>query len=247
MDRNSQRRISKIESLLAVAQKNREEKRKKLREIYVLHARYHATAVAAIVLSGQPRVDEPLNLAWARALEHYNISVKVTRSLNEQVRVAQWLFSRIIEGKQELQRFSEILSTAPAWLLKFTSVFYDAALLQFDLRYTSEVLKWGTAGYEESRRWPLLPSGTIKAGDPVSDEKARLWPFPLDMTEKAEPTPELENDRSREEDFNSSAGSDLVHDWNLALDLEEHPEMENELSRYQKLRLRNLFEHFSNK
>jgi hypothetical protein len=38
-------------------------------------ARRHATAVAAIILSGQPKIDKPLNKAWNRALRHYGINV----------------------------------------------------------------------------------------------------------------------------------------------------------------------------
>jgi hypothetical protein len=36
-------------------------------------ARLHATAVAAIVLSGEPKIHEPLIRAWARTLAHYKL------------------------------------------------------------------------------------------------------------------------------------------------------------------------------
>jgi hypothetical protein len=73
MDRSSRRRILKVEELLSAAKKEREEKRKELNKNFLGHARLHATAVAAIVLSGEPKIDEPLSRAWTRALQHYRI------------------------------------------------------------------------------------------------------------------------------------------------------------------------------
>ena len=73
MDRISQRRIWKDEKLLSAARKEREKKQKEKYERYRFHARLHATAVAAIALSGEPKIDEPLIKAWMRALQHYGI------------------------------------------------------------------------------------------------------------------------------------------------------------------------------
>src|SRR5262245_20438630 len=64
MDRKSRHRIRKGEELLSAALKERGQRLKQSAEIWRTQARSHATAVAAIVLSGQPSVDEPLNLAW---------------------------------------------------------------------------------------------------------------------------------------------------------------------------------------
>ena len=36
----------------------------------------HATAVAALVLYGEPKIDEPLRRAWVRTLHHYGITIK---------------------------------------------------------------------------------------------------------------------------------------------------------------------------
>ena len=35
--------------------------------------RLHTTAVAAIVMSGEPKIDEPLVRAWERTLAHHRI------------------------------------------------------------------------------------------------------------------------------------------------------------------------------
>jgi hypothetical protein len=73
------------------------------------HAQRHATAVAAIVLAGKPKIDEPLNRAWARTLRHYEIALDPTT----ESKAAQLLFP-IIVGKQAASvRFAKIFSTAP--------------------------------------------------------------------------------------------------------------------------------------
>lgn len=38
--------------------------------------RLHTIAVAAIVISGEPKIDEPLIRAWERTLAHYRIDVE---------------------------------------------------------------------------------------------------------------------------------------------------------------------------
>jgi hypothetical protein len=107
MDRRSRHRIGKCEELVSSALKEREERLKQFLRVGPTHARRHASAVAAIVLSGQPRVDEPLNRAWARALQHYGIDN------NDQVAASQRLLPIIKEDRKGPARFTEIFSTAP--------------------------------------------------------------------------------------------------------------------------------------
>ncbi len=63
MDRNFRHRLSKIETLVSSALKEREKQEYQAVEELPFQARRHTTAVAAIVLSGQPKIDEPLNKA----------------------------------------------------------------------------------------------------------------------------------------------------------------------------------------
>jgi hypothetical protein len=86
MDRRSRHRIGKCEELLSAALKERDERLKEFLQEGFIHALRHATAVAAIVLSGQPRIDEPLNRAWARALQRYGIEN------NDQLRLRSGFF-----------------------------------------------------------------------------------------------------------------------------------------------------------
>ena len=132
--------------------------------------------MAAIVLAGQPKLDEPLILAWDRTLQHYKINVNGFRRLDNQLKAAQQLLPIIMKGEELLARFAEIFETAPAWLLQFTGMAWDAHLLEIHMPDISKKLRMGSAGYEEARQWPLLPSGTLTAGDPIPDiDPRQLW------------------------------------------------------------------------
>jgi hypothetical protein len=237
MDRRSRHRIGKCDELLSAALNERDERVKQLLRVWPTHARRHATAVAAIVLSGQPRVDEPLNRAWARALQHYGIDN------NDQVAASQRLLPIIKEDRKGPARFTEIFRTAPVWLLQFTGMALDARLLKFDLPEISDTLKWGSAGLEDARRWPLLPVGTITAGDPIPElDPRRLWIILFCMI--TEPFPELEDLFREDQGTRSHREMDrLLQDVFLALDLDRKPE--SKWSAYEKRRMRKLSERIS--
>jgi hypothetical protein len=159
MDRRSRHRIGKVEELLSAALKERAGRRKPLGSH---HALRHATAVAAIVLSGHPKVDEPLNRAWARALRHYGINVNEPGQSNDQVAAAQRLFPIINRGEKESARFTEIFRTAPVWLLQFTGMAMDARFLKFHLPDLSKSLRWGSAGFEGPAPARSMAIGRVK-------------------------------------------------------------------------------------
>jgi hypothetical protein len=176
MDRRPRNRIRKIEQLVSAAKKERHEKRRKTYDAYRLDGRLHATAVAAIVLAGDPKVDEPLVEAWTRALQHYGIGVNLdeTARIKNQRAAARQLSPKIIGDAKQSTKFTEIFRTAPVWLLNFTNVFLDAAFLQFDLPREPCKAKWGTIGYEQLREWPLLPLGTMAGRSHSRGTKATM-------------------------------------------------------------------------
>ena len=80
-------KISRIEELIASKLKAQQERRKQWAKALPIHAQRHATAVAAIALAGEPKIDEPLNRAWARSLRHYEMALDPTTK-SEQIRAA---------------------------------------------------------------------------------------------------------------------------------------------------------------
>ena len=229
MHRSSRQRIWKIEKRLSHAQKQRGGRWQRLEGTYPFYARLHATAVAAIVLSGQPRIDEALASAWLRALQHYGVNEGL---VYEQLEGAKQLVPKIIGGAKESEIFSEIFRTAPVWLLRFTGMIIDAVYLKFDLPNTSERSRWGSIGYEEACGWPLLPLGRMTEGDPVTVEDARLWPLELSISD-------FVDDLAREDEDGFSSGNldydPPREDLMLFLDLMEKPE--SEWSRFERRRM----------
>jgi hypothetical protein len=201
MDRSSRRRIWKVERLLSKTEElvsTAREKREKSQEerfawfepLMRRDARLHATAVAAVVISGEPKIDEPLVRAWERTLAHHRLDIEDSTLNNyaedrarPELRAAEKMYPVIVEDPDygrphsgwdprivhapESARFTEIFRTAPVWLLQFTNIRLDAWLLKFDLPDISAEPVWGTEGVKDSKRWPRLPSGTMAAGDPV--------------------------------------------------------------------------------
>ena len=64
MSRRTQTRLSLIADTLRAKSTKRFEEEKKHISRLAHFARHHAVNVAAIVLAGEPKIDEPLNRAW---------------------------------------------------------------------------------------------------------------------------------------------------------------------------------------
>jgi hypothetical protein len=184
--RNVEKLLSKAEELVSVALKKREERLAEWRDMLRSKALRHATAIAAIVLHGEPRIDEPFIRAWVRTLRHHGITVK-----NEYGRECEYepgrehrfefmyerqftaihdiLYPAIMNGANETERFTEIFRTAPGWLLGFTHMELDAEVLQLDLPEMSGKQVRDEEGLENFGRWPGLPLGTMTDGEPIPD------------------------------------------------------------------------------
>jgi hypothetical protein len=237
MHRRSRQRIDKVEELISA-------KRERWRPVGRDKARFHAIAVAAIVLSGKAKVDEPLEQAWARALHRYKIKVNEPGKWEGQVTAARRLLPMIKGAEDESARFTEIFRTAPVWLLQFTGMAMDARLLKFEVPDVSKTLRWGSAGFEDARRWPLLPLGTMTAGNPIPElDPRQTWLILFCML--TEPGLDFERKLSRgDEEHCSDRDKDpLLEDILFSLDLDEKPEAE--WSRYEKRRMRKLLDRIS--
>jgi len=243
--RSRQHRLSKLEKLISTAVKEREEREKQFVQGLRDHARRHATEVAAIVLSGRAKIDEPLSIAWARALRCYGIDVNAPGGMEDKAR-AERLFHVIIRGEEEATRFTEIFAKAPVWLLQFTLTAIDATLLKFQLPTISKRLRWGSAGYEDARRWPLLPLGMMRAGESIPDnDPRRSWLDLFCIVVPGDPIKAFEDRDSQERRENRSPHDNdpLVDGLCFFLDLNGKPE--EEWSGYEKRRVRKPFEQIS--
>jgi hypothetical protein len=80
------------------------------------------------------------------------------------------LYPAIMNGANETEKFTEIFRTAPVWLLEFTQMELDAAILQFDLPEMSGKQVRDEEGLKNFGRWPLLPLGMMTEGDPIPED-----------------------------------------------------------------------------
>src|ERR1700730_10571062 len=78
--------------------------------------------LGALVLYGEPKLDEPLALAWHRCLTL--VDVKSTGTKHYVDFAEGLLFRRLmtdLPGENETEKFEYALSKAPIWLLCFTT------------------------------------------------------------------------------------------------------------------------------
>jgi hypothetical protein len=144
-------------------------------------AGFHALAVAAVVLHGEPKIAEPLGVAQWRMQEklgkqfgaaadeywirqHGEKANPVTREI-----FCQKLMFEALSGANVNLKFERIFAKAPVWLLNFTGVEWDAQLLGFKLPKLTGAPALGKEARLDRNRWPILPTGTIDAGGPCSE------------------------------------------------------------------------------
>jgi hypothetical protein len=233
-------RISRIEELIASKLDARQERRKQWEKALPIHARRHATAVAAIVLAGEPKIDEPLIRPWARSLRHYKIAIDPTTA-SEQIRAAQLLFPIIVGEQASSARFAEIFSTAPAWLLQFTRTVLDAWIIRFHLPEMKPNPNWGSAGFADAERWPLLPKGVLSAGELIPHHDARH--ISLIIQSIVPPIDCLPKDVNlfASNDVPSYESGTILDDIDFAFSLDKKPEW----SAYERRRMRRFLRRLS--
>jgi hypothetical protein len=181
--RTLQRRLSRVEALVedAVEKKRRREADKSKRPW--AYALIHATEVAALVLHGDVDINEPLSQAHRRAenkvrdlvghdVERYLREAKQGRFDPLALYPQFWLHT--LPGEDEKSKFASVFASAPVWLLKYTSVQRDAALLGFELPDLSAAPALGRKARAQRDRWPFLPDGTIYDGGPCDDPDPHL-------------------------------------------------------------------------
>jgi hypothetical protein len=148
----------------------------------VRYARMHAVEVAAVALHGEPKIEEPLWIArsrmqekldkeFAAAAEEWSIrecGEKLHPTLRARFLYPLLMFDNLRGGNDNL-KFEQIFSEAPAWLLKFTAIEWDAKLLGFELRKLIGTPALGRDARLDRNKWPSLPEGTIDAGGPCSE------------------------------------------------------------------------------
>ena len=148
------------------------------------HALTHVIEVAAVALHGEPKIEEPLRIAQSRMQKKLEkefgavVEELWARETGSKLDCCfrphfhslypRLMFDSLPEDSR-LFEFKRIISEAPAWLLKFTAVEWDAKLLGFKLRKLIGTPELGRDARLDRNKWPSLPEGTIDAGGPCSE------------------------------------------------------------------------------
>ena len=152
------RRLDRLEPI-AIAEGKR-------REAWLRQAaRDHATQLVALILHGDPKIDEPLSTAWSRALSHLDLVDVPDQYVADRL---SHLVVAALPGDSENDKYVGVLSSAPSWLRHFCMARLDAFALGIELPKISEPLpQYGWDGFHDRKSWPDIPSGTIAAGRPI--------------------------------------------------------------------------------
>ncbi len=155
----TRRRLSRLEkrAASAVAERKRREPERAARRREA--ALYHATKLVTLILHGDPQIDEPLAIAWERALAHLGLSG-----------TPQEIFCRLravvaaLPGDTENAKIARVLSSAPSWLLDFCAASLDCYVLGVELPKSSEPApQYGRDGLREARdSWPDLTRHPVR-------------------------------------------------------------------------------------
>jgi len=163
MNQISRRRLSRLEKLVAsvVAERKRREPEKAAWRRQA--ALGHATKLVVLILHGDPHIEEPLSIAWNRALGHLGLSDTPQALLPYRLRAVV----AALPGDTEIAKFAHVLCSAPRWLLRFCMASLDCFVLGIELPKSSEPApECGRDGLRDMKSWPDLPT-TIGAGRPI--------------------------------------------------------------------------------
>jgi hypothetical protein len=158
----TRRRLSRLEKLVTAERKRREPlELARLRQA----ARDHATKLVALILHGDPHIEEPLATAWGRALDRLGLKGMHPVHLPDRLRA---VVLPTLPGDTENAKFAGVFFSAPSWLLSFCMACLDGFTLGIELPKNSDPTHYlGQDGLHEMRSWPDLPTGTIGAGHRV--------------------------------------------------------------------------------
>jgi hypothetical protein len=125
----------------------------------------HAAKLGALMLRGDPQLEEPLDGAWQRCLDRFEVRSWTKEAIANSVLEARVLTE--LPGYTEQAKFQNLLDRVPHWLLSFTSAWRTAFLLDLNFPDISEAPRPGHRGFREMLGWPELPKGMLQAGVPI--------------------------------------------------------------------------------
>lgn len=165
MGRNKRQRLARLEQKTERLDDERKQREAKQNERLRQAAWDHLTMVVAVVLHGDPRIDERLEVAWRRAIDRLGLTGTRPEHLLKQMRR---LLVDQLPGPTPTEKFASVLWSAPPWLLSFCMCNLDVGILRFSLPGGP----LPEPGRSEIARpsWPRLPRGAFADGGLMPEE-----------------------------------------------------------------------------
>jgi hypothetical protein len=169
MTRANRRRLSRLEKLAEPVIVERKRREAEIVGKFRDAAGDHAVRLAVVILYGEPKIDEPLALAWSRALAHLELADTDEKMLRLLLHLQ---ILKTQPGGSEDAKLAHVLASAPQWLLTFCAAHRDAEVLGFDLpKHPEPPPIPGADARKDMQAWPLLPTGTLGAGGPICEDE----------------------------------------------------------------------------
>jgi hypothetical protein len=171
MNQARRRRIARLEKLAKPTIERVRQSDKALNARIRDDATSHAIGLGALILYGNPKEDEPLSEAWQRCIERFpnqELALERMKGLltngNYIPHAAEIVGEKVmaeLPGSTEKEKFQNLFSSAPPWLIWFTFADFTADFLDLTLPDLSSVRH-----FERSKsvfeKWPDLPDGKFE-------------------------------------------------------------------------------------
>jgi hypothetical protein len=144
----------------------------------IMAAYNHMMWLGALMLEGEPKIDEPLEAAWRRCLTRFKVE-PIDTIISNNINLLSRLVSRELLGNDPKEQLQPVLDFAPRWLLRFMSIDRSASVLELycpDLSYAPRPVRTAL----QRVRGIDLPNRTLRA-EPTAIENPFLqdWSSPV--------------------------------------------------------------------
>jgi hypothetical protein len=164
--RSLARMRAKAAPILAEQLRERERERKK--EAREATARDHLIRVVTVSLKGEPKIDEPLVLAWRRVHEHFGVLDLIDKPVPP-----EFFYERIVQDLSDGRTPNEKLTAAtrqvPNWLQYFCFTDHTTYVLDRNnmcvVPSIKQLEKEWKIPIDDREAWPFLPMGKLEPAD----------------------------------------------------------------------------------
>jgi hypothetical protein len=132
----------------------------------------HVIRLVTVFLKGDPKIDEPLHLAWRRVHEQFNLVDSIDKPVP-----TEFFYERIVEeltGNTREKKVAGAIQRLPDWLGYFCLMDYSMFILVdgYQMPNIEQLERKWKIPMDDRVAWPFLPKGILGPGDPEYRENS---------------------------------------------------------------------------